>query len=183
VDERFWARPYGPVLLYLGGHAPLQATPEGFILDVAKNLSAAVIALEHRFYGESLVNSDMESVKEFLRVEQVMADTASFRERYQQDEISPLGSSQNRWILVGAGYAGELLFVCACACMWIERERECVCVAFASVYVGMNATEGCVWNVCVYRDFMYRRISVLGQGVDLYVLCQYTCTSDALLWE
>ncbi len=134
VDESHWAKPLGPVLLYIGGSYPLQGVPEGFIMHVARNLSAVIIALEHRFYGESFIDKkNWENGKELLRVEQVIADVALFRERYQHEYISKLGSSQNKWILVGGGYAG----VCVCV-----RVCVCVCVrarALACVYVRMRA--------------------------------------------
>jgi len=111
VDDSNWAAPYGPVMLYLGGHNTLRGTPGGFVTEVARNLSALVVSLEHRFFGESLPEDafkDKEVLK-LLRVEQAIADAASFRGYFQHKHIAaPFGSSRNSWIVVGGGYAAAL---------------------------------------------------------------------------
>lgn len=111
VDDSYWAPPYGPVILYLGGHNTLPGTPGGFVAEVARNLSALVVSLEHRFFGGSLPEdafTDREVLK-LLRVDQAIADAASFRGYFQHKHIAtPFGSSRNSWVVVGGGYAAAL---------------------------------------------------------------------------
>jgi len=65
--------------VYLGGEGPLRGTPSGYVMNIAKAVGAAVIAVEHRFYGVSIPNDNFESDNlVLLTVEQALADAAAF---------------------------------------------------------------------------------------------------------
>lgn len=51
----------GPVLLYINGEAPLYAAPGGdsFTGALARRLNGLVVALEHRYYGDSQPFADV----------------------------------------------------------------------------------------------------------------------------
>lgn len=67
---------------------------------------AQILALEHRFYGESIPNGNLETDNyRFLTVEQALADLKHFREAYQQ---SMYPSTANKWIAIGGSYPGAL---------------------------------------------------------------------------
>ena len=109
VDSSAWNSPVGPVLLYVSGPHPLEGTPGGLIREMARSLGALVVAVEHRFYGESVPRWwKHEEGLELLTQEQAVADLAGFRDKYQRIHIAPLGSASNPWILVGCGGGGTL---------------------------------------------------------------------------
>ncbi len=54
VDERYWCGSGCPVFLYIGGEGP-QGPPSDrlFMATLARKMGALMLALEHRYYGES----------------------------------------------------------------------------------------------------------------------------------
>ena len=57
VDDSHYRPPHGPVFLYISGEAPLYGAPSGagsIIGELAAVHGAAVFAVEHRYYGDSL---------------------------------------------------------------------------------------------------------------------------------
>ena len=57
VDDSHYRPPHGPVFLYISGEAPLYGAPSGagsIIGELAALHGAAVFAVEHRYYGDSL---------------------------------------------------------------------------------------------------------------------------------
>uniref|UniRef100_A0A7N8Y2Q2 Peptidase S9 prolyl oligopeptidase catalytic domain-containing protein n=1 Tax=Mastacembelus armatus TaxID=205130 RepID=A0A7N8Y2Q2_9TELE len=63
VNEAYWQRPHGPVFLFIGGEGPIFEFDvlAGHHVDMAEKHGALLLALEHRFYGNS-INPDEESV-------------------------------------------------------------------------------------------------------------------------
>ena len=43
-----------PIFMYIGGEGTLSATPGGYTAEMAQEHGALILALEHRWYGESL---------------------------------------------------------------------------------------------------------------------------------
>ncbi|DBA02672.1 TPA: hypothetical protein N0F65_010497 [Lagenidium giganteum] len=103
----FWKSPDGPVILYIGGEGALKNAPQGFVQELAKLFGAKILALEHRFYGNSVPQNDLsvENLK-YLRVEQALADLKHFKEAYQANNM-PVGVD-NKWIAIGGSYPGAL---------------------------------------------------------------------------
>jgi hypothetical protein len=83
VDNQYW-NGEGPVFLQIGGEGTLSGAPGGYQASLAKNYSALLIGLEHRFYGESIPNGNVLSENyQYLTVEQALADLATFTEYYK----------------------------------------------------------------------------------------------------
>ena len=80
VDARFWCGEGCPVFLYIGGEGPQgPPSPRLFMWTLAEKHGALMLALEHRFYGESRPTADM-SVASLghLTSSQALADLARF---------------------------------------------------------------------------------------------------------
>ncbi|EYB94811.1 hypothetical protein Y032_0167g135 [Ancylostoma ceylanicum] len=105
-----WAKPNGPMFLYIGGEAPLSsAWVNGFgmfHLGLAEKLGATVFALEHRYYGDSVVGGtakDPNPDLTYLSSLQMMFDVENF--------IRTMDAKMNKtskWITFGGSYAGSL---------------------------------------------------------------------------
>uniref|UniRef100_A0A3B3YFS3 Serine protease 16 n=1 Tax=Poecilia mexicana TaxID=48701 RepID=A0A3B3YFS3_9TELE len=56
VNEAYWQRPDGPVFLFIGGEGPIYNFDvlAGHHVDMAKEHRALLLAVEHRFYGDSI---------------------------------------------------------------------------------------------------------------------------------
>uniref|UniRef100_A0A3B4ZTX0 Peptidase M28 domain-containing protein n=1 Tax=Stegastes partitus TaxID=144197 RepID=A0A3B4ZTX0_9TELE len=56
VNEAYWQRPDGPVFLFIGGEGPIFEFDvlAGHHVDMAQEHGALLLALEHRFYGDSI---------------------------------------------------------------------------------------------------------------------------------
>ena len=60
VDAQYWDGK-GPVFYEIGGEGTLGGPPGGYMAYLAKNYSALLVALEHRFYGQSIPNGNAEA--------------------------------------------------------------------------------------------------------------------------
>ncbi|VDK31903.1 unnamed protein product [Taenia asiatica] len=83
ISTEEW-QPGGPILFYTGNEGSIEffAQNTGFMFELAKNLSGAVIFAEHRYYGTSLpFGSRSFSDRDhfgYLTAEQALADYAKF---------------------------------------------------------------------------------------------------------
>ncbi|OWZ08800.1 Serine protease [Phytophthora megakarya] len=103
--DKFWTKPDGPVILYIGGEGALEQAPGGFVHVIAQKFGAKILALEHRFYGKSTPNGDLTTENyRYLTVQQALADLKHFKESYQ----SQLSEDTNQWIAIGGSYPGAL---------------------------------------------------------------------------
>ncbi|KNC46087.1 prolylcarboxypeptidase [Thecamonas trahens ATCC 50062] len=104
----------GPVFLCMGGETPLYDAVAitgsyhcGFMVEVlARNHSALILALEHRFYGASMPRPDLsvDSLK-LLTTPQALADMASFV-KYASTKFGL--TSANKWVTFGGSYPGMM---------------------------------------------------------------------------
>ncbi|XP_029963538.1 thymus-specific serine protease [Salarias fasciatus] len=108
VNEAHWRRPDGPVFLYIGGEGPLfdLEVMAGHHVDVAEQHGALLVALEHRFYGDS-INPDGLKTENLadLSSQQALADLAVFHQYISQSFNL---SHRNTWISFGGSYSGAL---------------------------------------------------------------------------
>ncbi|RHY32557.1 hypothetical protein DYB32_002460 [Aphanomyces invadans] len=106
VDDTYWGNhDNNPIILYIGGEAPMDTMPKGFIDVLAKEHNAKVVALEHRFYGKSTPKNDLSTENlRFLSIEQALADLNHFIQEYTKQ----LDTKNNPWIAVGGSYPGAL---------------------------------------------------------------------------
>ncbi|XP_076137972.1 thymus-specific serine protease [Alosa pseudoharengus] len=108
VNEKYWEEPNGPVFLFIGGEAAISEVDvlAGHHVDMAEEHGALIVALEHRFYGESMNPGglDTEDLAD-LSSQQALADLVTFHhyisERYHL-------SDKNTWISFGGSYGGSL---------------------------------------------------------------------------
>lgn len=122
VDERYWCGASCPIFLYIGGEGP-QGPPTDrlFMATLAQKMGALMIAVEHRFYGESRPTADMSVASlRFLSSEQALADLARFVAYVSAyapaagDAASspplrlPASPSASKWVTFGGSYPGAL---------------------------------------------------------------------------
>ena len=110
-QQRYWInwryyKPGGPALLMIGGEG--EANPQwleaGAWLDYARAEGAAMLLLEHRYYGNSHPTPDL-TVKnlKWLSSRQALADLAAFISQ-QRVEAGLAGA----WVALGGSYPGSL---------------------------------------------------------------------------
>lgn len=110
--QRFWMRSYSkdvsesaPVILNICGEGECGANyvGGGAAAEHAKILGANLVALEHRYYGQSqpFPNLKTENLK-YLTIEQALQDLLFFKSHVQK-----MGY-RGPWIVIGGSYAGSL---------------------------------------------------------------------------
>uniref|UniRef100_A0A3Q4AUG2 Serine protease 16 n=1 Tax=Mola mola TaxID=94237 RepID=A0A3Q4AUG2_MOLML len=108
VNEAFWQSPDGPVFLFIGGEGPIFEFDvlAGHHVDMAEEHGALLLALEHRFYGDS-INPDGLKAENLadLSSQQALADLAVFHQHISQSFNL---SDRNTWISFGGSYSGAL---------------------------------------------------------------------------
>ena len=104
VDAQYSKGPDSPVFYEIGGEGTLSGPPGGFIADLAKEHGALLVALEHRFYGESIPNDSSSTENlQYLTVDQALADLNAFTQFYTK-----LHSLSGKWFAFGGSYPGAL---------------------------------------------------------------------------
>lgn len=97
VDETYWDG-LGPIFLDIGGEGTLGGTPGGYIAQLASQYNALIVALEHRYYGESIPNNSMETINlKYLTVEQALADLDAFTRWFTSD----FQTNSSPWFVFG----------------------------------------------------------------------------------
>jgi len=122
VSTQFASGPNAPVLFYLCGEAPCSGDYVLTMADAAKTLGASVVALEHRYYGNSAPFPDytLDHMK-YLTIHNALEDAAAF-ETWAKANLPLAG----KWIAVGGSYPGML------AAFFRETHPELVVGAWAS---------------------------------------------------
>jgi pimeloyl-ACP methyl ester carboxylesterase len=104
VDNQYWDGS-GPVFFEIGGEGTLSGAPGGYIGSLAQEYSALVVALEHRFYGESIPNGNVNTDNlKYLAVDQALADLSSFTTYFKES----YGTKNAPWFVFGGSYPGAL---------------------------------------------------------------------------
>ena len=122
VDTTYYSSG-GPVFIYIGGEGNLGGTPTGFVAEYAQQHKALIVALEHRWYGQS-IPGDITSTPDLqtLTVDQALTDLATFVAWYDPmiSEGSALGlpatphvrvggsAVAHVWLAIGGSYPGAL---------------------------------------------------------------------------
>ena len=117
VDNTYYNPSMTTCFIYVGGEGPLGGTPAGYVSELAQRHSACIVALEHRWYGDS-VPGDVGSTADLrtLSVEQAIADLASFLTWYDAQiggavaATARVGGSAvtHTWLVIGGSYPGAL---------------------------------------------------------------------------
>ncbi|XP_036006088.1 thymus-specific serine protease isoform X2 [Fundulus heteroclitus] len=115
VNEAYWQRPDGPVFLFIGGEGPIYHFDvlAGHHVDMAKEHRALLVAVEHRFYGDSINPdglktenlADLSSQQALVLARYQLADLAVFHQYISQSFNL---SCRNTWISFGGSYSGSL---------------------------------------------------------------------------
>mmetsp|Transcript_3352 Transcript_3352/g.12741 ORF Transcript_3352/g.12741 Transcript_3352/m.12741 type:complete len:459 (-) Transcript_3352:581-1957(-) len=94
-------------VLYICNESPCNGIPDDYVRVYAEKLGAGIVALEHRFYGESIPFKSLstENMKQHLNVREVLADLAWFRQNFQAIHLT---GEPHKWILAGCSYGGAL---------------------------------------------------------------------------
>ena len=152
IDERFWCGEGCPVFLYIGGEGPQgPPSPKLFFWHLAEKHGALMLALEHRFYGESRPVPDMsvESLR-LLTSAQALADLVRFRSYISMQGVDlskrQLGSvvgisspplrmkataANSAWVAFGGSYPGALA-------AWLK-------IKYSAMFVGSVASSAPVY--------------------------------------
>ncbi|KAH7282850.1 hypothetical protein KP509_35G050000 [Ceratopteris richardii] len=107
----FFDAPSGPVFLKICGESACRGIVNDYSAVLARKFNAAVVSLEHRYYGESLPFVDLTTDNlTYLTTYQALFDLASFRNYYQDLLRTRFNSSEleNPWFVFGISYAGAL---------------------------------------------------------------------------
>ncbi|KAL3583479.1 hypothetical protein D5086_014540 [Populus alba] len=103
--------PDGPIFLEICGESSCNGIVNDYISVLAKKFGAAVVSLEHRYYGRSMPfkSTTTENLR-FLSSKQALFDLAVFRQYYQESLNLKLNrtSVENPWFVFGGSYAGAL---------------------------------------------------------------------------
>ena len=76
-------------------------------VELAPKLGALIVALEHRYYGESVPTEDLSTRNlRYLSSHQALADLANFRVHVAAQYAAPEGST--KWVSFGGSYPGML---------------------------------------------------------------------------
>ncbi|XP_068174162.1 thymus-specific serine protease [Antennarius striatus] len=108
MNDAFWENPDGPVFLFIGGEGPVSEIDvlTGHHVDMAEEHGALLLALEHRFYGDS-INPDGLRTENLIALssQQALADLAEFHQFISRGLNLTL---RNPWISFGGSYSGAL---------------------------------------------------------------------------
>ena len=127
----------GPVVLEIGGEGNL-SPPGGYILTLAEKYNGLVVALEHRFYGESIPNNSAHTPNymAYLKVNQALADLDAFTTYFKEQKE---GADKAKWFAIGGSYPGALA-------SWYRT-------AYPASTFGSLSSSGVVNCIIDYTDF------------------------------
>ncbi|KAL6583232.1 putative serine protease eda2 [Orobanche minor] len=104
-------RPDGPIFLRICGESACNGIVNDYMGVLAKKFGAAVVSLEHRYYGKSSPFQSLTTENlRYLSSKQALFDLAVFRQYYQESLNAKLNRSSvdNPWFVFGVSYAGAL---------------------------------------------------------------------------
>jgi thymus-specific serine protease len=163
-DTRTWSQRYfvndehfdgtGPVFLCVGGEGPALesatvvsgASHCGVMVSLAKELGALIVAIEHRYYGESYPVADLSADNlKWLSAPQAIADIiqlqAALTEWYELAE-------ETRWVSFGGSYPGMLA-------AWLRSKHPDLFYAAVSSSAPVQARV----NMQGYQDVLARSLT------------------------
>ncbi|KAF1872035.1 hypothetical protein Lal_00012256 [Lupinus albus] len=96
--------PDGPIFLVIGGEGTLTGIANDYIAVLAKKFGAALVSLEHRYYGKSTPFKSLETENlKYLSSKQALFDLAdSLNTKINRTKI------ENPWFVFGGSYSGAL---------------------------------------------------------------------------
>ena len=130
--------PSNPIcMMYLNGEGPLTSAVGGYMADLAKNLSSCTLAIEHRFYGESLPFplTDKYWFTKLLTVDQAMRDVAALMDYFETQVMN----TNITWYLVGGSYSGGMT-------VWMNQK-------YPGKFVASWAASGVVRSTFAFTEY------------------------------
>ncbi|CAK7334363.1 unnamed protein product [Dovyalis caffra] len=107
----YFRMPDGPIFLKICGESSCNGIANDYISVLAKKFEAAVVSLEHRYYGKSspFKSTTTENLR-YLSSKQALFDLAAFRQYYQESLNLKLNRTgvENPWFVFGVSYSGAL---------------------------------------------------------------------------
>ncbi|KAJ7944198.1 Serine carboxypeptidase S28 family protein [Quillaja saponaria] len=103
--------PDGPIFLKICGEAACNGIANDYISVLAEKFGAAVVSLEHRYYGKSSPFKSLTTENlRYLSSKQALFDLAVFRQYYQESLNIKLNrtKAENPWFVFGISYPGAL---------------------------------------------------------------------------
>ncbi|XP_068465657.1 probable serine protease EDA2 isoform X1 [Phaseolus vulgaris] len=103
--------PDGPIFLLIGGEGTSNGIANDYLAVLAKKFGAALVSLEHRYYGKSSPFNSLETENlKYLSSKQALSDLAAFRQYYQESLNAKLNRTkiENPWFIFGGSYSGAL---------------------------------------------------------------------------
>ncbi|XP_074561075.1 putative serine protease EDA2 [Curcuma longa] len=101
--------PKGPVFLVVCGEETCDGIYRSYIAVLAKKFGAALVSLEHRYYGKSSPFNNLTTRNlRFLSSKQALFDMAVFRQYYQEHLNAKYSVAESPWFVIGLSYAGAL---------------------------------------------------------------------------
>ncbi|KAK8685728.1 hypothetical protein V6N13_124764 [Hibiscus sabdariffa] len=134
--------PDGPIFLKICGESSCGGISNDYLSVLAKKFGAALVSLEHRYYGKSspFKSHTTENLK-YLSSKQALFDLAVFRQWYQESlnlkKNKP--GADNSWFVFGTSYSGALS-------AWFRLK-------FPHLTCGSLASSGVVLAVYNYTEF------------------------------
>ncbi|XP_034932931.1 probable serine protease EDA2 isoform X1 [Populus alba] len=107
----YFRMPDGPIFLKICGESSCDGIANDYIGVLAKKFGAAVVSLEHRYYGKSSpFKSTTTQNLRYLSSKQALFDLAVFRQYYQESLNLKLNRTgvENPWFVFGVSYSGAL---------------------------------------------------------------------------
>ncbi|XP_023552952.1 probable serine protease EDA2 isoform X1 [Cucurbita pepo subsp. pepo] len=102
--------PDGPIFLKICGEGPCNGISNDYLGVLAKKFGAAIVSLEHRYYGKSSPFKSLTTNNlRYLSSKQALFDLAVFRQYYQDSLNLKLNKKvENPWFFFGVSYPGAL---------------------------------------------------------------------------
>ncbi|MED6174974.1 putative serine protease eda2 [Stylosanthes scabra] len=107
----FFRTPDGPIFMVICGEYICQGIKNDYIAVLASKFGAAVVSLEHRYYGKSSPFKLLTTTNlRYLSSKQALSDLAVFRQSYQESLNAKLNrtTEENPWFVFGVSYPGAL---------------------------------------------------------------------------
>ena len=98
----------GPCFFTMGQEAPSGGVGGGYLGQLAREKRAAMVGIEHRFYGDSVPNGDWSVANlKYLTVAQHLADSGALIAHVNATQL-PGGKGCRHWVAIGGSYSGAL---------------------------------------------------------------------------
>jgi len=107
----YFKDPNSPIFLRICGEGTCSGITNDYNVVLAKKFGAAIVTLEHRYYGESSPFEDLTSENlKYLSSNQALFDLAAFRKFFQDGINRKFNRTEgdNPWIVFGVSYPGAL---------------------------------------------------------------------------